>query len=68
MFRGDPASREFIAFWMQGDRIIAGMNVNVWHVVDPIQRLVRERVSVDDRRLADPDVSLGELAAVEQGS
>ena len=62
VFRGDPASREFIAFWLAGDRVLAGMNVNVWDVVDPIQRLIRERVPVDDRRLADPDVPLEQLA------
>ena len=50
VFRGDPASREFIAFWLAGDRVVAGMNVNVWDVVDPIQRLIRERVA--RRRLA----------------
>ena len=38
------------------------MNVNVWDVTDPIQRLIRERVPVDDRRLADTDVPLGALA------
>ena len=37
------------------------MNVNVWDVIDPIQRLIRERVAVDDRRLADPDVPLEQL-------
>ena len=58
VFRGDPAGREFIAFWLAGDRVLAGMNVNVWDVVDPIQQLIRERVPVDDRRLADPDVPL----------
>jgi len=67
VFRGDPASREFIAFWLVGDTVRAGMNVNVWEVTDPIQRLIRERVAVEDRRLADPDVPLEELVAVEQG-
>jgi 3-phenylpropionate/trans-cinnamate dioxygenase ferredoxin reductase subunit len=62
VFRGDPASREFIAFWMEGERVLAGMNVNVWDVTEPIQRLIRERVPVDDRRLADTDVALDELA------
>jgi 3-phenylpropionate/trans-cinnamate dioxygenase ferredoxin reductase subunit len=62
VFRGDPATREFIAFWLVGDRVVAGMNVNVWDVTDPIQRLIRERVSVDDQRLADPDAALEELA------
>jgi 3-phenylpropionate/trans-cinnamate dioxygenase ferredoxin reductase subunit len=68
VFRGDPASREFIAFWLTGDRVLAGMNVNVWDVTEPIQRLVRERVAVDDRRLADPDVALDDLVPVEKGS
>jgi 3-phenylpropionate/trans-cinnamate dioxygenase ferredoxin reductase subunit len=68
VFRGDPATREFIAFWLVGDRVVAGMNVNVWDVTDPIQRLIRERVAVDDRRLADPDVPLEQLAPVEGGS
>jgi 3-phenylpropionate/trans-cinnamate dioxygenase ferredoxin reductase component len=68
VFRGDPATREFVAFWMVGDRIVAGMNVNVWDVTDPIKRLIRERVAVDDRRLANPDVPLEELCPVEKGS
>jgi 3-phenylpropionate/trans-cinnamate dioxygenase ferredoxin reductase component len=65
VFRGDPAAREFIAFWLEGDHVVAGMNVNVWDVVDPIQRLIRERVEVDDHRLADPDVALDTLAPAE---
>jgi 3-phenylpropionate/trans-cinnamate dioxygenase ferredoxin reductase subunit len=60
--RGDLAGREFIAFWLAGDRVLAGMNVNVWDVTDTIQRLIRERVAIDDRRLADPDVPLDEIA------
>ena len=68
IFRGDPATREFIAFWLTGDRVVAGMNVNVWDVIDPIQRLIGERVAVDDRRLADPDVALEELVPADAGS
>jgi 3-phenylpropionate/trans-cinnamate dioxygenase ferredoxin reductase subunit len=68
VFRGDPATREFIAFWVTGDRVAAGMNVNVWDVVDPIQRLIRERVAVDDRRLADPDLPLEDLVPADAGS
>ena len=66
VFRGDPASREFIAFWLGGDRVLAAMNVNVWDVVDPIQRLIRERVPVDDWRLADLDLPLEQLVPREQ--
>jgi len=68
VFRGDPATREFVAFWLTGDRVVAGMNVNVWDVIDPIQRLISERVAVDDRRLADPDVALEELVPADAGS
>jgi 3-phenylpropionate/trans-cinnamate dioxygenase ferredoxin reductase component len=68
VIRGDLAAREFIAFWMVEDRVVAGMNVNVWDVVDPIQRLIRERVAVDDKRLADPDVALDQLAPAERGA
>jgi 3-phenylpropionate/trans-cinnamate dioxygenase ferredoxin reductase subunit len=64
--RGDPAAREFIAFWMNGDRVLAGMNVNVWEVTDAIQRLIRERIPVDDARLSDPQVALEELAPAER--
>ena len=67
VFRGDPSAGEFVAFWLVEDRVVAGMNVNVWEVTDPIQRLIRERVPVEDRRLADPDVPLDELAAGARG-
>jgi 3-phenylpropionate/trans-cinnamate dioxygenase ferredoxin reductase subunit len=61
VFRGDPASREFIAFWLSGGRVLAGMNVNLWDVTDPIQALVRSGRAVDVGRLTDPDVPLDEL-------
>ena len=65
--RGDPATREFVAFWLVGERVVAGMNVNVWGVTDDIQRIIHERVAVDDRRLSDPDVPLEEILEVERG-
>jgi 3-phenylpropionate/trans-cinnamate dioxygenase ferredoxin reductase subunit len=66
VFRGDPASREFIAFWLTGDRVVAAMNVNVWDVVDPIQRLIRDGVTVEDWQLVDPGVPLEQLGASER--
>ena len=65
--RGDPAAREFVAFWMFQDRVMAGMNVNVWDVTDPIRQLIQERVAVNDRDLADPDVPLDQLARATRG-
>jgi 3-phenylpropionate/trans-cinnamate dioxygenase ferredoxin reductase subunit len=67
VFRGDPANREFIAFWISDERVVAGMNVNVWDVNDPIRRLISQRVAVDDRRLADPDVPIDRLVAAQRG-
>ncbi len=71
VFRGDPSlvdgkAPEVIAFWTQQGRVLAGMNINVWDVTDPIQALVRAGYAgraVDLDRLADPAVPLGEIAA-----
>jgi 3-phenylpropionate/trans-cinnamate dioxygenase ferredoxin reductase subunit len=68
VFRGDPATREFIAFWLVEDRVVAGMNVNVWDVNETIRRLIGERVPIIDGQLADPDAPLEELAPVEGGN
>lgn len=64
VIRGDRAGREFIAFWVRQDRVVAGMNVNVWDVADQVERLVRAGFDgrvVDRARLADPQVPLEQL-------
>jgi 3-phenylpropionate/trans-cinnamate dioxygenase ferredoxin reductase subunit len=61
VFRGNRAGREFIAFWLSEGRVVAGMNVNVWDVTDPIKALIRSRRPVDADRLADPEVPLDAL-------
>ncbi|GAA2812469.1 FAD-dependent oxidoreductase [Kitasatospora paracochleata] len=62
VFRGDVAGREFVAFWLDAERrVLAGMNVNVWDVTDPIRALVSSGRPVDPDRLADPAVPLNEL-------
>ncbi|QIP88058.1 FAD-dependent oxidoreductase [Streptomyces sp. Tu 2975] len=61
VFRGQRDTREFIAFWLAEGRVLAGMNVNVWDVTDPIRDLVTSGRPVDAKRLADPDVPLGDL-------
>ena len=59
--RGDLAAREFIAFWVRGGWVVAGMNVNVWDVNDTVQDLIRSGARVDPARLIDPDVPLEDL-------
>ena len=63
IFRGDAGKREFIAFWLSGGRVVAGMNVNIWDVNDAIQALIRSGQSVDPARLTDPAVPLEEVMA-----
>jgi NADPH-dependent 2,4-dienoyl-CoA reductase/sulfur reductase-like enzyme len=58
VYRGDREGLEFIAFWLAGGAVIAGMNVNVWDVQDDIQALIRSARRVDTGRLADPGVPL----------
>jgi 3-phenylpropionate/trans-cinnamate dioxygenase ferredoxin reductase subunit len=61
VYRGDVPGREFIAFWLYGGRLVAGMNVNVWDVTDDIQSLIRSGRALDQARLSDPAVPLSEL-------
>jgi NADPH-dependent 2,4-dienoyl-CoA reductase/sulfur reductase-like enzyme len=57
--RGNLRGREFIAFWLDGsDHVLAGMNVNVWDVVDDVKTLILSGRPVDTQRLADPDLPL----------
>lgn len=62
VFRGDVAGREFVAFWLDGDnRVRAGMNVNIWDVLDDVKALIRSAAPVDPDTLADPQSPLGDL-------
>jgi len=61
LFRGDVGKREFIAFWLAGGRVLAGMNVNIWDVNDDIQALIRRGTPIDQARLTDSGVSLTEV-------
>lgn len=55
VFRGNVAKLEFVAFWLSTDnRVLAGMNVNVWDVLDDIKTLIRSGAQVDPQHLADP--------------
>ena len=64
VFRGDVDGREFVAFWLDGDRrVLAGMNVNIWDVLDDIKSLIRSKTVVDPDKLADPQAPLGELVS-----
>ncbi|MEU6124098.1 FAD-dependent oxidoreductase [Streptomyces sp. NPDC047123] len=59
--RGDAGKREFIAFWLRDGQVLAGMNVNVWDVTEPIQQLIRRGTRPDPDALADPSTPLTSL-------
>jgi 3-phenylpropionate/trans-cinnamate dioxygenase ferredoxin reductase subunit len=62
VFRGDVDEREFTAFWVdKKNRVLAGMNVNIWEGLDNIKAIIRAGAKVDTDRLADPEVPLSEL-------
>jgi 3-phenylpropionate/trans-cinnamate dioxygenase ferredoxin reductase subunit len=61
VFRGSRDAGEFIAFWLQDGRVVAGMNVNVWDVTEHVQALIRSRRHVDAAALAEPDTPLASL-------
>lgn len=64
--RGDVEGQAFHAFWLAGNRVVAGMQVNLWDDgIAPVQELIRSRQQVDPDRLADISVP---LAAHREGA
>ena len=45
--RGDLDKREFLAFWLADNRVVAAMNANVWDQGKELQRLVESEERVD---------------------
>jgi 3-phenylpropionate/trans-cinnamate dioxygenase ferredoxin reductase subunit len=57
--RGDVGKQAFHAFWLAGNRVVAGMQVNRWDDgIAPVEDLIRSRQLVDPDRLADASVPL----------
>ncbi|NUO97364.1 MAG: FAD-dependent oxidoreductase [Nonomuraea sp.] len=61
VIRGDLAKREFLAFWLRDDTVIAAMNVNIWDQGDQLKALILAASPVDRAALADPAVALDQL-------
>lgn len=58
VFRGNPQGGEFLAFWLDHGRVVAGMNANVSDANGSIQALIRARRIIPTADLADRDASL----------
>ena len=61
VFRGDPESREFLAFWMHEGRVLAAMNANIWDQGDALDTLLGSGATPSPDHLADPTVDLADL-------
>jgi len=61
VFRGNIDSRKFVAFWLSGHRVLAGMNVNTWDVSEQIEAIVASNRKVDVNRLADVSIALEDV-------
>jgi 3-phenylpropionate/trans-cinnamate dioxygenase ferredoxin reductase component len=66
VFRGDPNDGAFVAFYLRGDRVIAGANVNVWDVNQHVQALIRANQPANVTVLTDPDVDPANWAAASR--
>jgi len=63
VFRGDVASRRFLAFYLRDGRLRAALGVNRPKDISAARRLLRNPVSVSPTDLADEQVDLRKLAA-----
>ena len=61
ILRGDAPGRRFTAFWVKGDRVVAGMHANDWDAIDPIRSIVTA-ARVDLPKLRDDTVPLAALS------
>jgi 3-phenylpropionate/trans-cinnamate dioxygenase ferredoxin reductase subunit len=64
VYRGDPARRAFIAFWLTNGAVAAGMSVGISGTVEPLRALIATRAAARIDRLSDPAVPLEDVAAL----
>jgi 3-phenylpropionate/trans-cinnamate dioxygenase ferredoxin reductase subunit len=61
IFRRHADPKEVIVFWLNQQRVQAGMNVNIWDVAEDIERLIESAGPVKAEDLADPEIPLATL-------
>ena len=57
------ADLESDVLWLSEGRVLAGMNVNIWDVTEPITTLITSGTTIDRQALGDPSVPLNEHIA-----
>jgi 3-phenylpropionate/trans-cinnamate dioxygenase ferredoxin reductase subunit len=68
VFRGDIASRKFLAFYFREGRLRAALGINRFRDVSAARRLIRDGVAVTPEQLADEQVDLRKLAGPRAAS
>jgi 3-phenylpropionate/trans-cinnamate dioxygenase ferredoxin reductase subunit len=66
VFRGDPATRQFVAFWVNEGRVLVGMTADVAGMTPSFRDLVASGRSVEPAELANPDVDLALLGGQDR--
>jgi 3-phenylpropionate/trans-cinnamate dioxygenase ferredoxin reductase subunit len=62
VFRRHADPQQVIVFWLHGQRVQAGMNINVWDVAEDIERLIESANPVKTDDLANPGIPLASLS------
>lgn len=63
VLRGEPTSGSFMAFWLADGRVLAGMHVNQWDSLGPVEELIKARDRVNPDRLADVNLPIDQAPA-----
>lgn len=61
VLRGSFEERNFIAFFLRGDHVLAAIALNRGRDIAATRRLIERRIAVDRAKLADDDVALKDL-------
>jgi 3-phenylpropionate/trans-cinnamate dioxygenase ferredoxin reductase subunit len=67
IFRRHADSSQLIVFWLQEQRVLAGMNINIWDVAGDIERLVQSAHPVNTDDLANPGFPLTVCSSGQPG-
>jgi 3-phenylpropionate/trans-cinnamate dioxygenase ferredoxin reductase component len=61
IFRRYADPGQMIVFWLYEQRILAGMNINIWDVADDIERLIQSARPINADDLGNPAIPLATL-------
>lgn len=63
ILRGDPATNQFVAWYMQADKILAADCINSSKEFMQAKKLIAQKITVNDQQLADTTIDVASLVA-----